>query len=210
MSTARLLQTQTKYSVAQYLELEETTGEKWEFFDGEVFPWEAMAGSSPPHAMICSQVGTLITNGLNRRKCNVFNSDLKLGIRALRRYRYPDLSVVCGNVEDDDERAQAILNPTVLVEVTSKSSFEADYTSKAQQYMQHVPSLREYLIVVQHEPFVTLHSRVEAGGEWVRNDVSGLEGEITIPSIRVSLAMAEIYLNIAWRKGVAVIEMPTE
>ena len=204
-------QAQTRiYSIADYLTLERDTNEKWEFFDGELFIWEAMAGSSPPHAKICSELSALINLRLDRHRCNSFNSDLKLSIHALRRYRYPDLTVVCGPLEYDTDIPQAVRNPSILVEVTSPSSKDADYTSKAKQYMEHVPALRDYLIVEQDKCFATLFSRAEADAAWTVRQFADPETEITIASIGVSFTLAEVYRNIAWENGKAVVRLPGE
>ncbi len=197
----------TRYTVREYLALEESTGEKWEFFDGEVYVWEAMAGTTAPHAVITARVSTLIGSGINLDRCYVATADLKLSIKALRRYRYPDLSVVCGELDQDPFISHAMLNPTVLVEVTSKSSFTADYTTKAEQYMKHVPSLRDYLIVVQHEPFATLQSRESEGAAWQTTHVSGLDATIHLPSIDVTLSLREVYRNIVWVDGEARVKL---
>lgn len=195
------------YSTAEYLALEGETGEKYEFFDGEVYLWEAMAGSTPPHAMICSELSSLINQKLDRKRCNSFNSDLKLAITELNRYRYPDLTVICGPLEYDEEITQAIVNPTCLVEVTSESSKEADYTSKAKQYMEHIPSLRDYLVVVQDERFVSLFSRKEEKDEWQVKHYAAAEDIVRIDSVEVEMTLAEIYRNIVWKDGEAVIEL---
>ncbi len=207
MSAAPQAYAKTRYTVKEYLALEESTGEKWEFFDGQVYVWEAMAGTTAPHARITTSVSTLLDSGVDPNRCNVFSVDLKLSIKALRRYRYPDLSVVCGELDMDPQLRHAMLNPTLLVEVTSKSSFTADYTSKAEQYMRHVPSLRDYLIVVQHEPFATLQSRASEGAAWQTTHVSGLDATIHLPSIDVTLSLREVYRNIVWVDGEAQVKL---
>ena len=196
------------YTIAQYLELEEATGQKWEFFDGEVYVWEAMAGSTPPHARTCNRLAAILEAALDPERCNSFNSDLKLSIHALNRYRYPDLSVMCGPLEYDEALPQAVRNPVLLVEVTSDSSYEADHTSKAKQYMEQVAALRDYLIVEQRKCFATLYSRVDGSAPWTARFFDGPEASLTFPSISVTLALGEVYRNIAWVEGRAVIQLP--
>lgn len=193
------------YIPAEYLALEAETDEKYEFFDGEVYLWEAMAGSTPAHARICSQLAGLLEARLDPRRCNAFNADLKLAIHALRRYRYPDLSVVCGPLEYDAEVAQAVTNPVCLVEVTSESSKEADYTTKAKQYMEHVPALRDYLVVVQDERFVSLFSRKGPTDDWRVRHYTEPTDAVTVESIGVTVTLEEVYRNIEWRDGKAVV-----
>ena len=164
-----------------------------------------MAGSTPPRARICNSLAKLIENGIDGGECISFNADLKLAIAELNRYRYPDLTVICGPLKYDDEIPHAILNPTCLVEVTSESSKEAGYTSKAKQYMEHIPSLRDYLIVVQDERFVSLFSRKEEGDTWRVKHYTEAEDRIRIESIDVEMTVGGIYKNIGWEDGVAVV-----
>ena len=189
-----------RYTIEEYLALERETGEKYEFFDGEVYLREAMAGSTLPHARIANRTSTLLENALPD-ECYTLSSDAKLSIPPLRRYRYPDLSVICGPPEYDVSVSHAALNPVALAEVTSDSSKDADYTSKAKQYMEHIPSLRDYLVVVQDERFITLFSRKREGDAWTVKHYGAGEQTVTIESVDVTLDIDDIYRNIYWEDG---------
>ena len=151
----------------------------------------------------------LLESRLDPARCNAFNADLKLSIHALRRYRYPDLSVVCGPLEYDEDVAQAVTNPVCLVEVTSESSKEADYTTKAKQYMEHIPALRDYLVVVQDERFVSLFSRKGPHDDWRVRHYTEPTDAVTVESIGVTVTLAEVYHNIEWRDGKAMVGVGT-
>ena len=167
--------------------------------------WEAMAGSTPPHSRICSSAGKIIENGSDGSRCNVFISDLKLSIHALRRYRYPDLSVVCGPLVYDEDVAQAITNPICLIEVAPASSKDADYTSKAKQYIDYVPTLRDYLVAVQDQRFVSLFSRAGPEDRWTVAHFSSPDDRVRLASIDVEVSLEALYHNIYWEDGKAYL-----
>ena len=63
---------------------------------------------------------------------------------------YPDVTIVCGELERDRDDNHAVTNPTLLVEVTSRSSDEYDRGEKFENYKQ-IPSLKQYVIVSHTE-----------------------------------------------------------
>jgi Uma2 family endonuclease len=75
---------------------------------------------------------------------------------------YPDASVVCGQLETSAQDPNAIVNPVVLIEVLSESTESYDRGAKAAHY-RRIPSLREYVLVAQHEPLVEVYRRNEQG-----------------------------------------------
>src|SRR5262245_46011497 len=81
------------YTLKEYLELDKTSEERYEYFDGEVF---AMGGGSPSHARISLNVCTSLTQKLKGGRCEAFNSEMRVKVPRALPYRYPDASVVCG------------------------------------------------------------------------------------------------------------------
>ena len=61
-----------KLSLTEYQQLEEETGTRYEYHDGEVF---AMAGGSPEHSAIATNISDLL-RGTLPSGCRRFNSDL--------------------------------------------------------------------------------------------------------------------------------------
>ena len=169
-----------------YLRVEEDSGIKHEFLAGRVW---AMAGGSPDHAGIAANIMRLLGNQLVGRPCRVFTSDLRIGVQTTELVTYPDVSVVCGQLERDpiDRTGHTITNPKVLVEVLSPSTAEYDRGEKVRHY-QLIPSL-EAIVLVDHETHrVELLQRV--GAEWMRTESTD---QIMIDSIGCTLSIAEIY-----------------
>lgn len=178
-------------SEAEYLAIERAADFKSEYFEGEMF---AMAGGSPVHSLIATNLAREVGNRLKGRPCVPFNSDLRLKVATSGLYTYPDLSVVCGPLEFADEQDDVIVNPTLLAEVLSPSTEAYDRGKKFEHYRQ-IPTLREYLLVSQQEPRIEQFVR-DASGVWRLHEASGLEARLELPSLEIMLSFAEVFANV--------------
>jgi Uma2 family endonuclease len=148
------------HTYAEYLALEEESATRHEFLEGEIY---AMAGGTPDHAALAGAVIGVLRAVLPPA-CRVFSSDLRIRIAATGLSTYPDAAVVCGRTARSSDDALAVVNPVMLVEVTSPSTEEYDRGDKLRHYQQ-VPGLREVLILSHREPRATLVQRQE-GDLW--------------------------------------------
>ena len=64
-------------------------------------------------------------------------------------FSYPDLLVVCGEIEFHDAFKDVILNPRLILEVLSPSTENFDRDEKFERYKKWNPSLTDYLLVSQ-------------------------------------------------------------
>ena len=184
-----------KYTLEEYLELDKNSEERYEYFDGEVF---AMAGGSPSHTRVSMDIGSLLTQKLKGGNCEAFSSEMRVKVPAALPYRYPDVSVVCGEPTFEDLNGQAMLvNPVLIVEVLSPSTAAYDLKDKFTAY-QSIDSFREYLIVSQDRPHVIQHIR-QSEGRWLRIDFIGLDAEVPLESINVTLSLREIYERVKFQ-----------
>ncbi len=178
---------------AEYLALERAAAFKSEFYDGEAF---AMAGGSPMHSLIGTNVAGELRNKLRGSACLPFNSDLRVRPPGVPFYTYPDVSVVCGPLEFDDEQEDTITNPSLLVEVASPTTEGYDRGAKFNLY-RRMASLREYLVISQSEPSLDLFIRQDAD-EWLLRSASGLDGHLILPQLGVTLSLKEIYAAVTF------------
>src|SRR5262249_44118793 len=100
----------------EYLAFERRSETKHEYVAGEVLP---MANATRRHSRIQMAALTSLNIQLRDRHCEVFPSDMRVTISALGIYTYPDITVVCGDSEVEDEVEDTLLNPTVIIEVLS-------------------------------------------------------------------------------------------
>jgi Uma2 family endonuclease len=178
-----------RYTYAEYLAYERDSGLKHEFDDGEIL---AMAGGSRRHNALASRVSAALEVG-RKPGCVAFQSDQKVRVLATGRSTYPDASMVCGPIEGDpaDPTGATISNPTLLVEVLSPSTEEADRGGKWQHY-QMIPSLREYVLVSQFGPRVETYRRLPSGA-WEYRDTR--EGIVQLLS-GAALDLAALYADL--------------
>jgi Uma2 family endonuclease len=161
-----------KYTFAEYLELDRKSEHKLEYLDGEIYPLGeilAMGGGTRKHSRVGARMIAALETLLDERPCEVFTSDLRIRVLATGFAAYPDVSVVRGQAESDPEDEDTITNPTLLVEVLSKSTERYDRETKAPHY-RLIPSLREYLLVSQKEALIEHYVRND-DGSWTLRDV---------------------------------------
>jgi Uma2 family endonuclease len=114
-------------SYTAYLEIERESGRRHEWLDGQVY---AMAGGSLSHSALAVAVAAELRSLSRTCGCQVFSSDAKVRVLATGLATYPDVSVVCGPIERDSDDHNAIMNPSVLVEVLSTSTEGYDRGAK--------------------------------------------------------------------------------
>ena len=133
----------TEYvSPEDYLRLERQSEVKHEYIKGKI---RAMAGAGYAHNLICANLTIEIGSQLRGKSYSVVGSDQRLQILSGSAFTYPDLTVVCGKPEfNEEKKPDTLLNPTLLVEVLSPTTGQYDRSDKFMLYRQ-VPSLRQYL-----------------------------------------------------------------
>jgi Uma2 family endonuclease len=188
-----------RYSVEEYLALEEQSETRHEFFDGEVF---AMAGADVSHNLIASNFLVSFKLALRGKPCRVLMESVQLAVQEGRHYTYPDVMITC---DPDDQRAKRTLHaPVLLIEVLSPSTAEYDRGRKFNQY-KRLPSLQHYLLVSQTSWLVEWYRR-EANNIWSFTPLVEADDVLAIPELNINLTVAEIYEG----TGVAPLKIVAE
>ena len=179
-----------RFTPEEYLRRERDSLQKHEYYHGEVF---AMAGGSPDHALIASNVTRELGNRLKGNTCRVYSSDLRVRIPRTTLYTYPDVTVICGERQFDplDANRETVLNPALIVEVLSPTTESWDRGGKFQNYRE-IESLREYVLVSWDKALVETFLR-QPDGTWVLNPTAGREAVAPLKSLGIELPLAEIY-----------------
>ena len=186
-----LPQTSRRLTEAEYLEIERAAEFKSEFFDGEMF---AMAGGTPQHSLIATNLAAEFQNRLKNHACTAYNTDLRIKVEATGLLTYPDLSVICGPLQFAEGTDDTVMNPTVLVEVLSNSTEAYDRGRKFEHYRQ-IPTLQEYLLVSQLEPRIEQFVR-QSDGRWLLNEAAGMQKKLELPSLKITIALSEIFAKV--------------
>ena len=177
-----------KITEAQYLKMERAAEGRSEYFQGEVF---AMAGASRQHGKLTGNAFATLHVQLRGRRCDVFQADMRVKVTATGLYTYPDIVVVCGAGQFEDKEVDILLNPTVIIEVLSKSTAAYDHSEKFEQYRK-LPSLAEYLLVAQRRCHIEHYLR-QPDDRWLLTEYDDLAGVIELSSIGCRLALSEVY-----------------
>ncbi len=172
----------------QFLEFERASPEKHEYYQGEIY---AMAGGSPWHALIAANLVRHLGNALDKRPCRVMTSDLRIRVSPAGLYTYPDVSVVCGDLQYVDKHKDTIENPLLLIEVLSPTTEAHDRGFKASLY-RDLASVQEYLFVSQTEARVEVHRR-QANGQWLLLDFVGMDAVCELTSVDCRIPLAGIF-----------------
>lgn len=181
---------QRKYiSEEEYLDMEEISPVKHEYFDGEIFQ---MAGASHLHNIVGGNIYADLHAQLKKRPCRTYQNDMRLLVEKTGLYTYPDVMVVCGKPEIKKYKGlDNILNPTLIVEVLSPSTADYDKGTKFDQY-RTMETLKEYVLVWQDKKRVA-HYTKQADDSWILRDFIGEEAEIELASIECKLNIEDIY-----------------
>jgi Uma2 family endonuclease len=172
-------------SVDEYLEGEQHTDIRHEYFDGRVF---AMAGATVMHDLIAGNLFNFLHSHLKGGPCKtfIFNTKLHLQVLAKDLFYYPDVMVAC---EPLDNPRLFREKPKLIIEILSEDE-NKDLVEKYFSY-QRIASLEEYVVVSQNpqQPEIRIFRRAEGWepGETHHN------GEFTLRSVSLTLRVSDIY-----------------
>jgi Uma2 family endonuclease len=180
---------------AEYLEAEAASEVRHEFLNGEVW---AMAGGSPAHAATAAALIRELGIALRGTPCRVYTSDLRVRILATGLSTYPDVAVVCGEIQTAPEDPDTVVNPVLIVEVLSESTEAYDRGAKAAHY-RRIPSLQVYVIASQTDALLEIYRRLD-GDRWELVEARRGDRPVLlpprgsgVPSISASIDVSAVY-----------------
>lgn len=189
-----LPQSQSLSTAEEYLKFERAAFERHEWLDGLIY---AMAGESPQHSMICSNVNAMLNLQLRGNPCAVFSPNMKVysrlssdaGLKGL--FSYPDCTVVCGPPLFHDKHRDVLINPRGVIEVLSPSTELNDRGEKFHRYLQN-PSLTDYVLIAWDYLCVEHYAR-HTDEDWNYSITTELTASAAIESIACRLPLAAVY-----------------
>ena len=161
-------------TAAEYLAWEREQSTRHEFVHGEIFD---MSGGSARHAALIAAVTIELGVAHRGGRCRVMATDQRIAAQDGEHYVYADVSVVCGPLVFAEGTKDTIVNPSVVVEVLSKTTEGYDRGKKWSGY-QRLAAVTDYLLVSQSSPRIEHYQR-EASGEW-HYRVVGPGGRVTL------------------------------
>ena len=184
---------QKYYSPEEYLALEEATDYKSEYYQGEIF---AMSGGSANHNRIAKNLVIALEVALESKPCETFITDMRLLVKKNGLYTYPDVMVICGQLEFAEGRTDTLTNPIVIVEVLSKSTQDYDRGAKFELY-RAIETLQDYVLIDQARVHMEYFRKLE-DGRWLLQEFNQLEAILRIEAVGVEIPLSRVYQRVEW------------
>lgn len=178
----------SQLSTTDYLNGERQAPEKHEYIQSQIY---AMAGASREHNQLVFNLAGLLHAQLRSKPCSAFVADMRVRTRPNEAYFYPDLAVVCGELQFEDAHSDTLLNPSVIIEVLSPSTEAYDRGAKFAHY-RRLGSLQEYLLVAQDRLSIECYVRTPKG-QWLLSEANEEEDEIILQRINCLLKVRDVY-----------------
>ncbi|KGE89054.1 MAG: Uma2 family endonuclease [Phaeodactylibacter xiamenensis] len=182
-----------RYTLEEYVALEEQADEKHFFHEGKIAP---MGYSSDEHGMIVGNIiGELhpLLKGTDYRK---YPSDRMLFVPDCQLNYYPDVMVVKGQpvFHQHSARMKATLNPFAILEVLSETTEEVDRVQKWRCYRM-IPSLQQYFMIAQDRMYIEVFNRIDER-RWENTYLDSPQQKLRIAGFDITVS--EIYRGIAF------------
>lgn len=177
------------YTEQEYLELERAAEYKSEYYRGEIF---AMSGAKFNHNRIKENLSVAVGLFLKGKSCSSLSSDMRVHIPENTLYTYPDILIVCGEPEFQDDRMDTLLNASVIIEVLSPSTANYDQGKKFHFY-QSMRTMVEYVLIDSQEVGARVHRKGSDGVWFVSSEAYEIDDSIEINHIGLTLKMSELY-----------------
>jgi Uma2 family endonuclease len=182
-------------SPEQYLEMERAADTKHGYYNGEVF---TMSGASIPHNFIFHNVYIRLGSFLTGKGCKPFGSDMRIHIPLNSLYTYPDISIICGKPETTDVFTDNVTNPSVIIEILSKSTKDYDRGTKFFLY-RSIQTLKEYILIDSTSVSIEIYNR-QVDNSWILKEFKQLSDSFFIATIGLTLNLEDIYDDVIFEE----------
>lgn len=178
----------------EYLASEREADERHEWLDGLIY---AMAGESPAHSLISSNVNAILNLQLRGKPCATYSPNMKVysrlptdvGLKGL--FSYPDCLIVCGQAVFHDQHRDVLINPRLVIEVFSPTTENSDRGKKFFRYQQNA-SLTDYVLIAQAYPSIEHYARRDEES-WVYSVTTELTASVALGALECRVPLAEVY-----------------
>ncbi len=171
----------------EFLELVSKTDERLELVSGHVY---AMAGGDLDHSQSIDNLAAALKAGLRGEPCRASGSNFHIHVENTSDWFIPDNAIYCEKARFVRKPRRAVLDPVVVFEVLSPSTEKIDRTSKFDAYKK-IAAFRDYILISLDFVRVEHFSRQNDG--WLQRTFTRLEDVVDIPSVNLSLRVADLY-----------------
>lgn len=173
----------------EFVRWDDGTDTRWELIDGVPV---AMAPPARAHGMLVARLSGRIDAALSARPECAVQSEAGI-VRAERQdtFYVADLAVSC---TPHDAAQQITPDPMLIVEVLSPTTMAEDLQDKIPDYCR-ISSVQETVAIDSVRAFAQVMRR--RGEHWITEIVQGRDGTLSLASIGLAVAMADLYQGIA-------------
>ncbi len=176
----------TALTFDQFLEFEVSSFDRHEFVDGNLF---VMAGGTDKQNHVILELIMALKSVARAAGYRLYASDVLIRTPEDVGY-YPDVYI---SREDVTDSARVKRHPIIIFEVLSSTTEIFDRGEKWQNY-QTIPSLEQYVLLSQSEPFAEVYSRAE-DNSWRYQSFSGA-AKLYLSSIQFELSLERLYIDL--------------
>ena len=180
----------TKQSL-EYLELEKKSAEKHEYRDGEIV---LMTGATTSHNILAGKFYGRMLLALEEQDYQIYMADVRLSIPQYRQYTYPDVMVVQGQPIYHPPGTTTITNPSLIVEVLSKSTQSRDRGDKF-LYYRSIPEFKEYILIDQYSLFVEQFVKTP-DGKWILTEYDTEQAILRVELVKFEISLKDLYKRV--------------
>lgn len=178
-------------SAEEYLAMERASEEKHELHQGRIV---AMSGASKEHNKIFANLFTAIGSYLDGTSCHPYGSDFRVKVPTADTFTYPDIIIVCDEDELMDEKFDTLKNPSVIIEILSRTTEKYDRERKFFYYMQ-IPSFKEYIMVSSMEIYIQTALKQD-DSLWKFDEIKDLDSSLLIKTTQQTIPLKKIYQDV--------------
>jgi Uma2 family endonuclease len=179
------------YTPEEYLALEEKAVDRHEYRDGEII---TMTGGTTNHNQIALNFCRRFPLTIENQDYYIYINDVRLWIEQYRLYTYPDVMVIKGKPIYEGTGTITVTNPSIIIEVLSKSTRDYDWTDKFKFY-RSIAEFQEYILIDQYQFYVAQYSKQE-DGRWLFNDYEGEEAVLRLASVDFEISFQDLYQRV--------------
>lgn len=161
---------------------------KLEFRNGQVVEMPALDAN---HSVTKVNLISRLVEFFSKRRCRVYDSDMKVKVEASGLNTFPDVSIVCGQPKFTSEKRNTLLNPGAIFEVLSDSTEAYDRGEKFWHY-RHIPSLKTFVLVSTAQARVEVFELGE-DNHWQLTTFDGFDATLRLKHYDLEIPLSGLY-----------------
>ena len=117
--------------------------------------------------------------------------DLRIHIPENTLFTYPDISIICRDIVEEESNDDYTIEPTVIIEILLPSTKSYDRGEKFRLY-RDVPTLKAY-ILIDSESITIEAFRINTSGHWELEEYKSLNEILAITAVDLAIPLHDIY-----------------